>query len=299
MSRAGRAIPFIRQSASGALVIEAEAAALLRTVEAPVCVLAVVGNHRTGKSFLINSLLLSQPGQPEPQEAPGEHGFPVGNGLSTCTKGVWIYDQLVQLPRPDGSVARCLVLDTEGTGGADGDEQRDVLTWALTLLLSSFVIYNSTGAIDEHSISQLSLVTHVAGLLHAPDAGSSGGLFPSFLWLLRDFALELVSPAGEQITEQEYLDRALQPVDAAQPEAAAKNATRQTLRSCFRHLLCHTLVRPAIDEDVLQELGRLPLAQTRAKFQDQLAALRGTVAAACGDKHLRGMPAGACRVLYI
>ena len=58
-------------------------------------------------------------------------------------------------------------------------------------------------------------------------------------------------------------------------------------------------VRPAIDEDVLQELGRLPLAQTRAKFQDQLAALRGTVAAACGDKHLRGMPAGACRVLYI
>jgi hypothetical protein len=146
-----RAIPFITQQASGALAIEAEAATFLRSVEPPVCVLAVVGMHRTGKSFLMNSLLLSQSQQSEGCV----RGFKVGNGLNTCTKGVWIYNQVVQMTRSDGSLARFLVLDTEGTGEAGGDDQRDVITWALTLLLSSYLVYNSMGAIDEQSISQV------------------------------------------------------------------------------------------------------------------------------------------------
>ena len=108
-----RAIPFITQQASGALAIEAEAATFLRSVEPPVCVLAVVGMHRTGKSFLMNSLLLSQSQQSEGCV----RGFKVGNGLNTCTKGVWIYNQVVQMTRSDGSLARFLVLDHSAIGG--------------------------------------------------------------------------------------------------------------------------------------------------------------------------------------
>ena len=303
-----KAIPFITQQASGGLAIEAEAAAFLRSVEAPVCVVAVVGVHRTGKSYLLNSLLL----QDQNQKREGEvGGFKVGNGLSTCTKGVWIYNQVVQLPRPDGTTARLLVLDTEGTGGADGDQERDVLTWSLTLLLSSYLIYNSVGSIDEQSILQLSLVTHVAQLLHIRDPSDTAAsspssvaagvaeLFPSFLWLLRDFTLELVTPTGEPITEDQYLDRALQPVDAAIPEAESKNATRKTLRECFRHLHCCTLVRPAIDEEILQNLGTADLSQTREAFQQQLGALRGMVLNDCREKHIRGAPVGGAGLLAL
>jgi len=302
----GRAIPFITQQASGALTIESEAASFLRSVEAPFGVISVVGMHRTGKSYLINMLLLEQE---QKQNSASLSGFKVGKGLSTCTKGVWIYNQVVQLARPDGSNARFLVLDTEGTGAADGDEQRDVLTWALTLLLSSYLVYNSVGSIDEASISQLSLVTHVAGLLHTRDpindnsssavASTVAEFFPSFLWLLRDFSLELVSASGEPISEKQYLDRALQPVDASLPEAHSKNCTRKTLRNCFRHLNCCTMVRPAIDEDILQRLGSTPVSETRHAFQEQLSALRGRVLADCLDKRIGGALVGGAGLLAL
>jgi len=288
-----RAIPFITQQESGALAIEAEAAAFLRSVDAPVCVIAVVGMHRTGKSYLMNSLLL---GEQRP-EGTIERGFKVGKGLSTCTKGVWIYNRVVELPRADGSTGRFLVLDTQGTGGSDGDEQNDVLTWALTLLLSSYLIYNSTGSIDEQSIAQLSLVTHVAGLLHARDTVAE--FFPAFLWLLRDFSLELVSPGGEPITEQQYLDRALQPVDDSMPEAESKNSTRKTLRDCFRRLTCFTMVRPAIDEDILCRLGSADISETREAFQQQLGALRAKVLSECLDKHIGGVKVGGAGLLAL
>ena len=311
----GRAIPFLTLQASGGLGIEAEAAAFLRSVDAPVCVIAVVGMHRTGKSYLLNSLLLAQQlersscgregGREEELEGDrggerggtSDRGFQVGKGLSTCTKGVWIYNKVVHLARADGSTARFIVLDTQGTGGSDGDEQSDVLTWALTLLLSSYLIYNSTGSIDEQSIAQLSLVTHVAGLLHARDTVAE--FFPSFLWLLRDFSLELVSPGGEPITEQQYLDRALQPVDKSMPEAESKNSTRKTLRDCFRHLSCFTMVRPAIDEDILCRLGSADISETRDAFQQQLAALRAKVLCDCVDKRIGGVRVGGTGLLAL
>lgn len=35
--------------------------------------------------------------------------------------------------------------------------------------------------------------------------------FPSFMWVVRDFSLQLVDQEGEAITSKEYLEKALQP----------------------------------------------------------------------------------------
>lgn len=35
--------------------------------------------------------------------------------------------------------------------------------------------------------------------------------FPTFFWVVRDFALQLISSEGENITPKEYLERALAP----------------------------------------------------------------------------------------
>ena len=69
----------------------------------------------------------------------------------------------------------------------------------LALLFSSYLIYNSTGNIDEQAIESLSLVIQLANVLQRQDKYDTQELvntFPSFLWLLRDFSLQLISEKG-------------------------------------------------------------------------------------------------------
>ena len=63
----------------------------------------------------------------------------------------------------------------------------------LVFLLSSTVIYNSMGAIDELALDQLRVITNLKNCL-------SPSQFPSektkLVWVLRDFALQLVDKYG-------------------------------------------------------------------------------------------------------
>ena len=51
----------------------------LRALDRPFGVVSVAGMYRTGKSYLINRMLLG-----------GEKGFGVGPTINPCTKGLWI-----------------------------------------------------------------------------------------------------------------------------------------------------------------------------------------------------------------
>ena len=69
----------------------------------------------------------------------------------------------------------------------------------LALLFSSYLIYNSTGKIDEQALESLNLVIQLANVLQRQDKYDTQELvntFPSFLWLLRDFSLQLIDEKG-------------------------------------------------------------------------------------------------------
>jgi Guanylate-binding protein, N-terminal domain len=59
-------------------------------------------------------------------------------------------------------------------------------------------MYNSVGSIDENVLNNLSLVVNLSKSLQikndskAEDPDELAEYFPSFLWILRDFALKLV-----------------------------------------------------------------------------------------------------------
>jgi hypothetical protein len=53
------------------------------------------------------------------------------------------------------------VVDSEGIGGLDEDNNHDMRIFSLALLLSSYFIYNSTGSIDENALNNLSLVVNL------------------------------------------------------------------------------------------------------------------------------------------
>lgn len=51
-------------------------------------VIAVAGKYRTGKSFLLNRILLDQH---------DESGFGVGPTINPCTKGLWMWSKPFEL----------------------------------------------------------------------------------------------------------------------------------------------------------------------------------------------------------
>jgi len=53
---------------------------------------------------------------------------------------------------------KILLIDSEGIGAFDEDENHDSKIFLLALLLSSYFIYNSMGTIDENAINSLSLI---------------------------------------------------------------------------------------------------------------------------------------------
>lgn len=51
-----------------------------------------------------------------------------------------------------------MLIDSEGIGAFDEDDNHDTKIFLLALLLCSFFIYNSMGTIDENALSNLSLI---------------------------------------------------------------------------------------------------------------------------------------------
>lgn len=74
--------------------------------------ISVVGCSRTGKSSLLNRILLNRP-----------TGFSVGASYRPCTKGLWIWDAIVTSPTPGGET-RFILLDSEGMDANDADEEQ-------------------------------------------------------------------------------------------------------------------------------------------------------------------------------
>lgn len=98
-------------------------------------VITVVGKYRTGKSYILNRVLLNQ-----------NSGFEVGPTINACTKGLWVWPELIENPNDPGT--RYMVMDTEGLGSLEEGEQTDTKIFLMAMLLSSFFIYNSVGSID-------------------------------------------------------------------------------------------------------------------------------------------------------
>uniref|UniRef100_A0A670IPZ4 GB1/RHD3-type G domain-containing protein n=1 Tax=Podarcis muralis TaxID=64176 RepID=A0A670IPZ4_PODMU len=177
---------------------------LLSEIRQLVVVVAIVGRYRTGKSYLMNKL------------AGRNSGFPLGSTVQSKTKGIWMWC----VPYPGRPGQTLVLLDTEGLGDVEkGDTQNDIWIFALAVLLSSTLVYNSLGAIDQQAMDQLHYVTELTERIKAkssPGGGSEGledsaefvRFFPSFVWALRDFTLQLELD-GCCITEDEYLEHSL------------------------------------------------------------------------------------------
>lgn len=99
-----------------------------------------------------------------------------------------------------------IIADTEGMASTEADQNHDQRIFTLALLTSSHFIYNSKGTIDEDAISKLYLSAELAGELQSKSGEGFGDedyekLFPYFMWIVRDFMLDLQDENGRKISD--------------------------------------------------------------------------------------------------
>lgn len=177
-------------------LVSNEAREFLSAIKEKVAIVAVAGKYRTGKSFLLNRIILNKRAS----------GFGVGSTINACTKGLWLWSECMETTH-NGEKLRILVIDSEGIGAFDEDVNHDTKIFLLALLLCSTFIFNSMNTIDENAINSLSLIINLSKelqlkkseTLSESDPEDIQKFFPSFLWVVRDFSLRLIDTYGNQI----------------------------------------------------------------------------------------------------
>ncbi|XP_015264871.1 PREDICTED: guanylate-binding protein 1-like [Gekko japonicus] len=242
-------ICLINNRPDGKLVTEERAMRLLLGIRQPVVVVAIVGLYRTGKSYLMNRL------------AGKGKGFPLGATVQGKTKGIWMWC----LPHPRRPDHTLVLLDTEGLGDVQkGDTQNDSWIFALAILLSSILVYNSMGTIDQVALENLHYVTELTKKIHIKSSSCCQEqensaefvrFFPAFIWAVRDFTLKLEID-GRPISEDEYLENALKLEHGNTEQIQRCNMPRLYIRKFFPSRKCFTFDRPA-NKRKLQRLEEL------------------------------------------
>ncbi|KAL7842548.1 hypothetical protein SRHO_G00242370 [Serrasalmus rhombeus] len=251
------------ENINGSLHVNPGAIEYLSRINQPVVVVSVVGLYRTGKSYLMNRLA-------------GKHtGFALGSTIESKTKGIWMWC----VPHPTKADHTLVLLDTEGLGDVDkGDSKNDAWIFCLAVLLSSTLVYNSRGTIDNTALEKLHYVTELAEhiriksptLAGAEDEDEQGDsqfvqFFPNFIWTVRDFVLKLVIEKKGQVTADEYLDFALQLKKGMGKKESNYNLPRQCIRSYFPTRKCFVFPLPA-SQDNMAHLESLDERDIRPDF---------------------------------
>ena len=290
---ANTAVPFVTfNESTRKFIINEEAIKILSKEEnKQIGILSLVGKYRTGKSFLLNRVLIDKK---------SKKGFDVGPTIKPCTKGIWLWSSpLIISNNYCHNSFPAYLIDTEGLGAYDEEINHDSKIFLIAILISSLFIYNSFGTIDEVALNNLSFILNLSKSLKIRNNSNSlntndddeeemAKYFPSLLWILRDFALKLEDNEGNVITAKQYLDNALMEQKGSTESIEEKNLVRKMIKTYFVERDCFPMVRPVENERDLQKLQTLSDERMRPEFLRQCEMLRNKIYMKIKPKNFNG-----------
>jgi hypothetical protein len=124
---------------------------------------------------------------------------------------LWIWSEPLYIKESNISI---VFIDTEGFSSTDNHTTQDTKIFALVVLLSSYLIYNTVGAIDESAINSLSTAAEFSKVIAINNTSASkedllANITPKFIWLLKDFTLKITDTEGRVISSNDYLENSL------------------------------------------------------------------------------------------
>jgi hypothetical protein len=135
-------------------------------------------------------------------------------------------------PRTPYPLPAQLLVDCEGIDAVDQGQKHSAQIFSLAVLLSSVFVYNQLGAVDAVALERLAMVCELAKRVKERSGGAGGGrggaqvdFHPAFVWLLRDFQLQLAAGgSGQRISAATYLEEVLADVrSGGGPDEANRN----------------------------------------------------------------------------
>ncbi|XP_054391509.1 RING finger protein 112 isoform X1 [Pongo abelii] len=162
----------VRVNASGGLILRM--GAINRCLkhplarDTPVCLLAVLGEQHSGKSFLLNHLLQGLPGLES-----GEGGRLRGGeaslqgcrwGANGLARGIWMWSHPFLLGKEGKKVAVFLV-DTGDAMSPELSRETRIKLCALTTMLSSYQILSTSQELKDTDLDYLEMFVHVAEVM--------------------------------------------------------------------------------------------------------------------------------------
>nr|BAA34180.1 brain finger protein [Mus musculus] len=174
----------VRINASGALILRM--GAINRCLkhplarDTPVCLLAVLGEQHSGKSFLLDHLLSGLPSLES-----GDSGRPRAEGslpgirwgANGLTRGIWMWSHPFLLGKEGKKVAVFLV-DTGDVMSPELSKETRVKLCALTMMLSSYQILNTSQELKDTDLGYLEMFVHVAEVM-----ANIMGWYQSSIWI--------------------------------------------------------------------------------------------------------------------
>lgn len=277
-------VSFDTTAERGRLVLCPGGLDILRAICKPVVVICITGPARSGKSFLLSQIL-------------DGIQFEVGHGTTAKTTGIWIAstDKFVTKSGQDAAV---ILLDTEGLCSVSAMDNNTDATWekklfTLSLLISSYFIFNSQGTPTFRDLDKLGFVGKLTDYLKSSRACKKDGRFnpldssPDFLWLVRDAHLQ-PEVQEERCSWGRFLkesvlktrhDRRNDPTDLI----------RKAVVKTFGKIDAHGLPFPSADPNVLQNLGSPGSTNmTQPAFNRSIRSVKKKIFAVAKEKTFNG-----------
>ncbi|XP_018017007.2 atlastin-1-like [Hyalella azteca] len=213
----------------------------------PVCVVAVAGAFRTGKSFLLNFLVkycvnegspnwLGDPSQPL-------DGFVWSSGMEGQTAGIYIWSKPFTIyAKSSGKKVAVILMDTQGTFDTQTSLRDSTYIFALTLLTSSVTVYNLMNNIREDDLTNLQTFSTYGA--SAQKEIKESRAFQNLLFLVRDWSFPRQHPCGHeggQVVLEKVLGQLGEKAEKPMQASTHQRLMRQGLRQSFEKLECYLM----------------------------------------------------------
>ena len=124
------------------LILVPQTLELIKTIKKNLGILSICGPCRTGKSYVLSRMLGSS------------DAFELGHTMDPKTFGIWVGTTVLECDE-----FTLLLMDTEGIDAATARMKDDASVLVMTILLSSFLIYNSLQVPKKNDLERMRLVT--------------------------------------------------------------------------------------------------------------------------------------------